>query len=380
MIYWATQTADLEQNISQLGIKTVMIASLILVGCTIIAALLKNHYARLKLPLFIIMAGTLVISTATLFGSTIYLNVKSESGGPVHWHADIEFWACGTELNLRDPNGALSNKIGTATYHEHNDKRIHLEGVVVKKAEDASLEKLMRVTGGYIRDDAIGVPLNFESDTWLAAGDQIDGDHQQTSQITQLNEFATYLEYPKKGAILQLRNGQTCNDKPAEVQVFVYTYNKNDKTYSQHKVERPGEYVMRDEGIVPPGDCVIVEFDSPKAATDKLCRQYGVRDQQRCKEFGVENPTSELCNIREVNKPAPPVAVPPKAPPADLSSACSEYLKNKNNPRYRPGLTTAEIADCQKRLAELEQHCREAAASNIHEGISRQCGTLQEAT
>ena len=367
MIYWATQTADLEHQITQLGIKTVLIASLIMIGCTIIAALLKNHYERLKLPLFIIMAATLVISTVTLFGSTIYLNVKAESGGPVHWHTDIEFWACGTELNLRDPQGALTNKIGTATFHEHNDKRVHLEGVVVKKSVDASLDKFMRVTGGYIRDDAIGIPLNFESDTWLAAGDQIDGDQQRTDRITQLNEFATYLEYPKKGAVLQMKNGDTCGDQTAELQVFTYTYNKDDQTYSQRKMERPGEYVMRDEGIVPPGDCVIVEFDSPKVATDKLCRQYGVRDAQRCKEFGVENPTPELCNIREVNRPSQPAAPPPAAAaPRQLNEGCSNYLKNKDNPRYRPALTTAQIADCQKQIAEIEAYCKDPANRSDH--------------
>ncbi len=288
--------ADLEQQVTSLGTKTVLIASVILVVFTIIAALVKNRYKKLKLPLFIILASAMVIPTIILFGSTIYLNTKAESKGPVHWHADIEFWACGGEVELRNPTGTLSNKIGTATYHEHNDKRIHLEGVVVRKSEDASLEKFMRVTGGYITDSSIGIPINENEDQWLVSGDQLDGDTQHTDVLDTLRPFVCG---QNKSKVLELKNNEGCNSRPAEVQVFVYSFDKTNKTYSQRKLHKPGEYVLRNESIVPPGDCVIVEFDARKSRTDKLCRQYGVRDQKRCTEFGVETHNEELCNIRE---------------------------------------------------------------------------------
>lgn len=278
--------------------KTVVYATIVLVIATVLAALLKDKSPKLKLPLFIIMAVTLIGSTLTLFGSTIYLNTKSESKGPVHWHTDLEFWACGTELELRNPNGFLSNKIGTATYHEHNDKRIHLEGVVVRKSEDASLEKFMRVTDGYIQKDSIGVPLNESADEWFAEGDKTDGDPQSFDHADQLK---SYVKEGDKGKVMQLTNGQNCGDERAELQVFVYRYNKEDKTYSQTKLANGPGYVLRDESVVPPGDCLIVEFDSPKVQTDKLCRQYGVRDVERCVSFGVKEYTPELCNIKDVS-------------------------------------------------------------------------------
>lgn len=295
ILHLATISGDLEEQINRLGLKTVMISALILIGCTIIAALLKNHYRSMKLPLFITMAGTLIISTLILFGGTIYLNTKAESGGPVHWHADIEFWACGNELELRNPTGRLSNKIGTATYHEHNDKRIHLEGVVVKKAEDASLTKFMRVIGGSIHDRGMVVPLNVAAETWFATGDKTDGDKQPNSNPA---AFRRFVENTDKGPVMQLVNGSNCDNQQADVQVFVYSFNEDGKTYSQRKVQ-PADYVVRDEAVIPPGDCVIIEFDRPKDRTDKLCRQYGVRDEKRCTQFGVKEYTPKLCNIRE---------------------------------------------------------------------------------
>ncbi len=303
-------TADLEQQISSLAIKTVAISAVLLIVFTLLAVIVNKApetiQKYLKLPLFIGIAGVMAVSTLILAGSTVYLNVKSESGGPVHWHAGIEFWACGTEVNLRDPIGALSNKVGSSTYHEHNDKYIHLEGVVVEKRIDASLDKFMNVTGGYITNSSIGIPLSKDQAAWPVTGDQLDGD----SDLSNIGAVATPdrigYSLDDNGPVLQLNNGDACPDgSPGEVQVFVYTFNKDDKTYSQEKIEEPGSYIMRDESTLgPPGDCVIVEFDTPKSATDKICEQYGIKDVEKCTSFGVSEFDPGLCYIREVDKPA----------------------------------------------------------------------------
>lgn len=302
-MYTLLANVDLEQQVSTLAVKTVLLASAILLVCTLIAYWSQKNkkvFKKAKVPLFFTMTATLVLSTATLFGSTIYLNQKAESKGPVHWHSEIEFWACGTELDLRNPTGKLSNKIGTSTYHEHNDKHIHLEGVVVRKSEDASLEKFMRVTGGYIEQDMIGIPLSSNSAEWFAQADddKLDGDTQGNLSSDTFNQYVINQE---KGSVLNLRNGATCNGAAAELQTFVYTYNKENNTYSQTKLSDPSKYIMRNESSLgPPSDCVIVEFDSPKSRTNKLCQQYGVKDEKRCVEFGVKSYTPKLCNIKEV--------------------------------------------------------------------------------
>jgi hypothetical protein len=58
---------------------------------------------------------------------------------------------------------------------------------------------------------------------------------------------------------------------------------------------------MKDEPNVPPGDCIIIEYDVLKSRTDKLCKQYGVRDTKRCEAFGVpSNKKAKVCNIEEI--------------------------------------------------------------------------------
>lgn len=294
-------SGDLEQDIISLATNTVLIAATVVIGGAILSVFLNKKYKKLfkqlKLVLFLLMAVPIVGATLTMFTSTVYLNVKAESKGPVHWHTDLEFWACGAEIELRDPIGALSNKIGTATFHEHNDKRLHLEGVVVKKSVDASLKKFMSVSGGYITQTSIGIPLN-EVGLRTATTAHQDGDIHYPDRFTRLER---YISGDVKRPVLELSNSPVgCNGRAAELQVFVFHYNDNN-TYTQSKLNDPSSYVMRDESVVPPGDCVIVEYDIPKTRTGKLCQQYGLRDTKRCEEFGVHAHNDKLCYLKEVD-------------------------------------------------------------------------------
>lgn len=290
----AAGTTDIEADINALSINSILIASLVLVVLLVLSSQIVKHkkLAYLKTPLFVAIAATIILPSLLLMGSTVYVNTISESGGPVHWHTDIEFWVCGEEIELRNPTGFLSNKIGTSTYHEHDDKRIHLEGVVIEKDYDASLEKFMDVTDGFISSERLVIATEetiFENDT--------DGDVPSGNQDVVRN----YLTRTDEGLYqIAVENGQTCDEsQAAEVQVFLLRYNENDDTYTQTKLTEPERYIMRDESIVPPGDCVIVEFDVRKDSTDRLCQQYGVRDVERCTEFGVSEFNPDLCNIKQ---------------------------------------------------------------------------------
>ncbi len=230
------QTNDLNQAISSLSFTSVTIAVVLLVVLVTLAAFLRDRFPGSKPWLFWSMAVVVVVVTFILIGSTVYLNTVSLSGGPVHRHADFEMWACGEELELENPSGFLSNKIGTPVLHEHDDKRIHLEGVVVEQ-RDGSLGKFMEVTGGSITPNSIVFPTN-------------DG---------------------KRSYV----NGQTCDGQPAELHVFLYQTTENDR-YTLRKLEKPAEYTISDESVVPPGDCIVMEFAPPKQTTDRMCRQYEV--------------------------------------------------------------------------------------------------------
>ncbi len=231
---------DLEAQIAQTSYNFLMVASILLSILVTISLHTKHPTEHLKKFLYWSIVAVVIIPTLYMSVSTIYLNVISSSGGPVHWHADVEVWNCGKEVELKDPQGVLSNKIGTATLHEHNDKRVHLEGVVVHP-EDASLGKFFKVIDGDLTDNSVVVPTN--------------------------------------SGPLPLTSGSVCADgQVAQMQVFVYQTDSDDY-YSQTKIVDPARYIISPYSAVPKGDCVIVEFGPVRDRTDKVCKSYQVAEK-----------------------------------------------------------------------------------------------------
>lgn len=295
-------TEDLETLISNLSLTVTVVGAVLVIALLLLAITLDRQKSKkpkkLKLPLFIAICVVVLGTTFTIGGGTVYLNIHSATGGPVHWHADFEIWACGNELELRDPSGFLSNKIGTATYHEHDDKRIHVEGVPINLPYDFSLGKFMTVVGGGISNDTLVVPLNADKYFEDTTGEP-DGDGNPTPAPELINPF---LHTDIHGKTATFLSGQTCGNEPAEVQMFAMHYNDKEKTYTQTKVTDIPNYIPAKEPTVPAGDCLIIEFAPRKDRTDKLCKQYGVRDMERCAQFGVPERDRHVCDIREVRK------------------------------------------------------------------------------
>jgi hypothetical protein len=200
----------------------------------------KDKWPRpfVKWILFLGIALPVVVATLWSAGTTIYVNTQSETGGPVHWHADVEIWDCGEMVDIIDPTG-LSNRVGSPVFHEHNDNRIHVEGVVSDYA-DVSLSEFFRLIDG-----------------------ELHGGH---------------LIVPTDNGVLDVEDGDVCDGGEGEVQVFLYRVTNPDEkvewAYTQEKLERFDDYLFAPYSTVPPGDCLIVEFDVPKEQTDKLCSSY----------------------------------------------------------------------------------------------------------
>lgn len=293
---------DLETFIANLSVTVVVVGSILVLLLVAIAAGIaksrKKKTQALKLPLFVAIVVVVLGTTFTISGGTVYLNLKSATGGPVHWHADFEIWACGNEVELRDPTGFLSNKIGTATYHEHDDKRIHVEGVPTDLPYDFSLGKFFNVVGGGISKDSLVVPLNANGKYFEDHHDETDGDGNPTPAPEQIDP---YIKTEAEGKVASFVSGESCGGETAHVQVFAYKYDGATKTYKQTKVEDPADYMPAHEPQVPDGDCIIVEFAPAKDRTDKLCKQYGVRDIDRCEAFGVPaKDRDRVCDSKEV--------------------------------------------------------------------------------
>jgi hypothetical protein len=208
-------------------------AILLLIGLGIVSIRVQRQTAAIKRLLFGSIATLITCTTLFLVITTLFMNSTAASNGPVHWHADFEIWACGKEITLRMPHG-YSNRIGTPLLHEHNDKRIHIEGTVYRPY-DASLGNFFRALGGEMKKDMVSVP----TDT----------------------------------GIVLMASGISCGDGiDRALQVFVYK--THGAYYTQEKITDPANYQFSPENQVPPGDCIIIELAQAKQKTDLLCSSY----------------------------------------------------------------------------------------------------------
>ena len=229
----------IDQTVRSNSIQFTVLAMAIFLIMTILSLFFRNKAEWVKYALYITFVVVALFNTIYLAGSTIYLNQISTTGGPVHYHADFEVWNCGTKVEIADPEG-LSNKVGTEVIHEHNDDRIHIEGVLLR-AHDAALSHFFELIGGELHNDHVSVPTD--------------------------------------SGVVSLQTGQTCPGKTTAIlQVFVYQ--TQGKTFSQTKLLDPESYIISPHSQVPPGDCIIIEFGPVREKTDKLCNFYEVAVQK----------------------------------------------------------------------------------------------------
>lgn len=220
------------------------VAVTVLIGLT---ALLKSRIKKKKkfrdmnlppsvaTPLFVAIVAVILIVTIYVAGATIYLNLQSLTKGPVHWHADYEIWNCGQPIELVDPVG-MSNRVGESVMHEHGDNRMHVEGVVTKLS-DVGLGNFFRSVGGELQAGMMRLPTN--------------------------------------GGDVTMKDGELCNGKPGTLQAFVIKDMQG--IVVQEKLSDYSAYVLSDHSQVPPGDCIILDFDSTvNAKTAHMCESYRV--------------------------------------------------------------------------------------------------------
>ncbi len=184
-----------------------------------VVSLISIHYMKRmtkneKKAIFIIYLIITASVTLYLAAGTVYLNLTSVTGGPVHWHADFEVWACGEKIRIEQSEG-FDNKVGEAMVHTHDDLRIHVEGVL-QHMDEASAGEFFHAIGGEFNADELTVPLiDMSLKTW--------------------------------------KNGDLCPDgKPGKIRFFV-----NDRESFEF-----GSYVIAPYADVPPGDFLNITFNT----------------------------------------------------------------------------------------------------------------------
>lgn len=226
------------EALKDISVKMAVFGFLLLLLLVQIAFIVREKSAYAKKFVFTLMVIVVIIPTLYFISSTIYINIISVTKGPVHWHADFRIYTCGEELSIQGHTSKFSNKTGTEVLHQHEDNRVHVEGVLVE-LKDANIHNFFKVQGW----DITGTDIKFPTDTG----------------------FEIY------------SNGDTCPDGTRAVwNVFLYKTNVDDNTVTKEKLHDYRDYVLSPYAEVPPGDCIIFEFGEDKEDTDKICDFYQI--------------------------------------------------------------------------------------------------------
>lgn len=208
-------------------------AAILLFGTVIALQSAIKLNENLKKIVFALIVGPALISSLYLGGHTIYENSISATKGPVHWHADYQVWLCNERIDLIDPKGLLNN-VGIPLLHEHNDDRMHIEGTVMD-LQHVSLGSYFDAIGGTLSDSEISYKGN--------------------------DKLHVY------------KNGDKCPGEVVEGTLQVYVNGK--------KEQNPSRYVLAPHSQVPPGDCIIFEFDSQDSpTTQRICESWEYKGKQ----------------------------------------------------------------------------------------------------
>ena len=85
---------------------------------------------------------------------------------------------------------------------------------------------------------------------------------------------------PTDDRFKEMKNGDLCNGQPGKLQVFLYKIKNPEQTknwiFEQTKIENFEDYVLSPYSQIPPGDCIIIEFDVEKEKTELICETYKV--------------------------------------------------------------------------------------------------------
>lgn len=286
---------DIRQSIGSASF-IIVTASLLLVLAITSIAIFSGRDASLKKSLFNLCVAVIAVSTTTLVWLNLYLYSKISNPGLASWNAGIEFWVCDVEVEIENPSWFKADRIGSSKIYEADDKKIHVNGLISDSGAEATLGSFMRSIGGSISEKSFTLPIDKKQ-----VEDEVDGDNVDIGGIKNIERF---VRIGSDGRYtLTASNGMPCVDgKKTALQVFAYSYDKINGTYSQEKLSDPNSYIISPERDVPPGDCLIIEYGQVKDTTERLCREYAKRDSKRCLAFSGEGDKPKNCTLREVKK------------------------------------------------------------------------------
>ncbi len=273
------------------SLRVLVVATLAIAIICILSASVKKRSPRHNSVLFALIAIVVISSTGLLVGAVLDSFLNASPAGLSRRQSQIEYWACGVQLATPAPNKLFTSSNGEGAFYDYGDGLARFQGVIDQEADAPNLSNFQRAIGGSITATSMVLPLSPN-----VVSSAVDGDIPDPSGISRIDKFISGVEGDQ--ATITLVNGSTCGSTSSVINIFGFNVNVSTNTYTQKKYEFPSNLDLGK--IKDTSDCIIVEFDSVREKTDRLCSEIGNRDSARCQDFRLINKQEGSCDLRQV--------------------------------------------------------------------------------
>jgi hypothetical protein len=275
------------------SLRVLVVATLAIALICILSASVKKRSPRHNGVLFILISIVVISSTGLLVGAVLDSFLNASPTGLSRRQSQIEYWACGVQLATPAPNKPFSSSNGEGAFYDYGDGFARFQGVIDQEVNAPNLSNFQRAIGGSITATSMVLPLSPD-----VVSTTIDGDSPDPSGVSRIDKFVSSAVDDQ--STITLVNGATCGSTSSVINIFGYSVNESTNTYMQKKYEFPSNLDLGK--IQNISDCIIVEFDSIREKTDRLCSEIGDQDAARCQDFRLLSKQEGSCDLRQVSE------------------------------------------------------------------------------
>lgn len=249
----------LSEVLSQYSVRILLGGIVAVFGLLIFASHVHHRFHFTKKAFYSSIAFVVLACTSALMIINIQLITNSEDGAITRLSGNMSVFACGLEIPIQPNNSFLNQSSGDSRHKVFSNGKIEFLGYRTEPETDGTLGAFFRSIGGSVSANIVALPF----------GESISDD---IANNVALAKFVKTNPLGEK--YLELRSGESCNDTPSMVNVFVYEHSPTLQSFKQTRITTsPEKYLLTDKRFSEP-DCIVIVFGNPSQQTDLTCRGY----------------------------------------------------------------------------------------------------------
>jgi hypothetical protein len=250
---------SLSDNLSQYSVRVLAGGLLALFLILALASGLHRKYHFTKKAFYTVVASIVLATTVALLMINLKLITSSEDGAINRMQGKMIIFACGQEVSVVPTSTVFSQSSGDSRHRIFPNGDIEFLGYRTSPETDGSLGSFFRAMGGSITSSVVALPYN-------------DATAKSIVNQTALSRFVK--TNPAGEKYLELRSGESCDETPSMVNIFLYEYSPSSHSYRLGRlVQTPESYIISDKQFGEP-DCIVISYGQPNTTTDLTCHGY----------------------------------------------------------------------------------------------------------